>query len=311
MLVWTLATALALDVVVGEPTGPRRYKLEAYGYNPVPGNRYNLDWAETELEFWSALLSCERVAPRLDRCTFEGDQIEFGYRIKGAPDLRVFAVKAPTTLEIAWSKDGVPRFDLQGDLDAFHESAANTLIPLLRGAEGKTFTADSWRRIGAEMQGSLVFWLLGALELPMPKKNPVETSYKAKAPVLAQSWLAGAYGGSVDLAVTGQDGPVVLLGGTGRFGEVNPRDTSESLKGELELHGAYDTTRQLAVATRTHVHFERHYTGYYGDRVSFMNVALPEHTRHAGELEGAPIGPIRLTLPDNPLSGDLTNRQLP
>lgn len=288
---WLLLSAFSAEVVLSEPTVVRRYKIESFGYAPTRGDRWDLDWRRTMLEYWSAVLVCERTYKRTDRCTFAGDVLEFGFVVEGDERLQSYLIAAPDALGITYSKTGKVTVTVEGKRDAFREQIATALLGRHERPEGRYWKPDQWRQIGTNMEDGLRFWLGAALELQLPRKGDGSAAWRADAPALAQTWTGGAYGGSTDLQVAGEDGALLTIVGQGRFGEVYPGNPDWSVKGTTTVGGVFDTTHGHVTRTRTEIAYQVHLPGYMTQRLALMRLAEEGDDHHVGQIPGSPLRP--------------------
>lgn len=291
-----LGATYAQTITTADSPPDRRYKVEAYSFAPLPATnldgRWNLDWRETELEFWSAILECSREGKNVDKCTFADNRIEFGYIVQGESTAKVYELPADFWLEVGYNKKGQAKPFAKGDGDAFWEMASNALIGRFHKPEGRAFKPDSWREIGTELEDTLRYWLAGALEFQGPRGGDASKGWRASAPLIAQTWSGGAYNGTMDLQVTATNGSMIDVSGGGRFAEMHPTRSSWATKGQCHFSGTFDQERGIPVAGRTEIAFAQTAAGYYTRRITVMREAQEGDTWHAGELPGTPFSPM-------------------
>ena len=290
-----VSSVLALDIAPAESPPDRRYKIEAYGYAPLACSnldncRWNLDWRDVNLEFWSAILECTRDGKNTDKCTFADDKIEFGYIIAGETQAKVYELPADFWLEVSHNKKGQVKLLAEGDREAFWKDASNALIGRFHKPEGLEFKPDSWREMGSGIEDAMRYWLAGALEFQHPKEPAMKT-WKAKAPIIAQTWAGGAYNGTMDMKVSGGQDDHVTVSGAGHFSEMHPTRSNWNASGNCAWAGVFDTKRGVLVESRSEVAFTQTGAGYFTQRLTVMREAREGDTFHAGEITGTPFKP--------------------
>lgn len=291
MTVLLLSMALATELALIEPTEARRYKVETFGFAPTPGDPYDLDWRQSMLDSWGALLVCTRESKRVDRCTFEGGVMEYAFVLEGDQAMQRFDLPAPEYLELVYTKTGKVKVSAKGDSEPFYDAIATASLARNKHEDRRAYSREERRLIGQSYEQAFQFWIAGALELQFPKGGDAANPWITDAPLIAQTWVGGAYGGKIDWRIEAMDGDVAVLMGEGRFGETDPNPSigAMDLKGTAQQLAAYDTRTGALLQTKVDVQFERQFPGNFTKRAGFMRVAQEGDTHKVGQIPGTPI----------------------
>jgi hypothetical protein len=177
---------LTLLFALTASAAPTTYTVESCSYDPEIGA--SSDWRTTDLQCWTARLSCAASdAKGWQRCEFPEQAVMWSYRFQGEQALHTKTVRVDA--DLAFRRNAVGRVtatDWDGDMRPFHQDAAQRLVALSKHRSDGYFKPDATRRIGEDAANDLARVLSGSLELERSRDESATTWNSNKTPQSAR-----------------------------------------------------------------------------------------------------------------------------
>jgi len=116
------------------------------------------------------VLECKIERTRTEVCQFKDQFVWYGILPNGTEQMSFQQIPMKGDLEFVWSPTGrLSRYDIRGDREEFWEKGSNAMLVLFH--KNVVFKPDSVRRIGDDLERSLLRSLASAMEVDRSKKN--------------------------------------------------------------------------------------------------------------------------------------------
>lgn len=185
-MVW-MSFALAQQVDL-TPGAKRSFEVEAWREGRTQRHAWNSDWTLSPFEALAGVLECEMQKGRYEQCRWKDDRFYWGHG-ETPESLKVFEVPFDAMMELKWSKNGkLSTWDIRGDgRDAFAQQYCNLQVQELFHKAGFVCMDDTIRRLGPQMEESLLKLTVGWLEVQWPKA-PAE-KWAPRSPITGPRWF--------------------------------------------------------------------------------------------------------------------------